>query len=131
MKLFIALSLFSGSAHAFVQPAAVSRVTQSKIQMALSAEELSAAVGEKVTDKKVVVFGVAADSGCGKSTFMRRLTSIFGGDTKLMDIGRETNTLVSDATTVICLDDYHLYDRTGRAENDITALHKDCQNWDL
>ena len=30
-------------------------------------------------------------------------------------------------TTVICLDDYHKYDRTGRKENDITALHKDCQ----
>jgi ABC-type transport system involved in cytochrome bd biosynthesis fused ATPase/permease subunit len=28
-----------------------------------------------------IVIGVAADSGCGKSTFMRRLTSIFGGDT--------------------------------------------------
>merc|ERR1711988_771738 len=70
------------------------------------------------------------DSGCGKSTFMRRMTSIFGGETKLLDIGRETNTLVSDMTTVICLDDYHKYDRTGRKENDITALHKDCQLWD-
>merc|ERR1719331_1115981 len=77
-----------------------------------------------------VVVGIAADSGCGKSTFMRRLTSIFGGESKLLDIGRETNTLVSDMTTVICLDDYHKYDRTGRAENKITALHADCQLWD-
>merc|ERR1719160_874669 len=82
-----------------------------------------------------VVIGVAADSGCGKSTFMRRLTSIFGGESKLNDIGRETNTLVSDMTTVICLDDYHKWDRTGRKSNPewpdgITALHKDCQNWD-
>jgi phosphoribulokinase len=61
---------------------------------------------------------------------MRRLTKIFGGDTKLMDIGRETNTLVSDLTTVICLDDYHKYDRKGRAETGITALAKDCQDWD-
>ena len=30
--------------------------------------------------QKPIVIGVAADSGCGKSTFMRRLTSIFGGD---------------------------------------------------
>ncbi len=30
-------------------------------------------------DEKVVLIGVAADSGCGKSTFMRRLTNIFGG----------------------------------------------------
>ena len=48
-----------------------------------------------------VVIGVAADSGCGKSTFMRRLTSIFGGECKLLDIGRETNTMVSDMTTDI------------------------------
>ena len=31
------------------------------------------------TDGGVVLIGVAADSGCGKSTFMRRLTGIFGG----------------------------------------------------
>merc|ERR1719252_180515 len=82
-----------------------------------------------------VVIGLAADSGCGKSTFMRRLTSIFGGESKLNDIGRETNTLVSDMTTVICLDDYHKWDRTGRKSNPewrdgITALHADCQLWD-
>merc|ERR1719327_2572073 len=87
------------------------------------------------SDVKPVVIGVAADSGCGKSTFMRRLTSIFGGESKLNDIGRETNTLVSDMTTVICLDDYHKWDRTGRKSNPewpdgITALHKECQNWD-
>merc|ERR1719502_699512 len=86
-------------------------------------------------DYNPVVIGVAADSGCGKSTFMRRLTSIFGGESKLLDIGRETNTLVSDMTTVICLDDYHKWDRTGRKSNPewpdgITALHADCQLWD-
>ena len=57
-----------------------------------------------------IVIGVAADSGCGKSTFMRRLTSIFGGDVVgplgggFDNGGWETNTLVSDLTTVICLD---------------------------
>merc|ERR1712087_916749 len=86
-------------------------------------------------DVKPVVIGLAADSGCGKSTFMRRMTGIFGGECKLLDIGRETNTLVSDMTTVICLDDYHKWDRTGRKSNPewpdgITALHKDCQLWD-
>merc|ERR1711871_651728 len=84
---------------------------------------------------KPVVIGIAADSGCGKSTFMRRLTSIFGGESKLLDIGRETNTLVSDMTTVICLDDYHKWDRQGRKSNPewpdgITALHEACQDWD-
>merc|ERR1719327_2390459 len=87
------------------------------------------------SDVKPVVVGIAADSGCGKSTFMRRLTAIFGGESKLLDIGRETNTLVSDMTTVICLDDYHKWDRTGRKSNPewpdgITALHADCQLWD-
>merc|ERR1719324_1412360 len=82
-----------------------------------------------------VVIGIAADSGCGKSTFMRRLTSIFGGESKLLDIGRETNTLVSDMTTVICLDDYHKYDRQQRKScpefpDGITALAADCQDWD-
>merc|ERR1712087_988157 len=86
-------------------------------------------------DVKPVVIGLAADSGCGKSTFMRRMTGIFGGESKLLDIGRETNTLVSDMTTVICLDDYHKWDRTGRKSNPewpdgITALHEACQNWD-
>lgn len=75
---------------------------------------------QNVGDAQVVVIGVAADSGCGKSTFMRRLTSIFGGDTVgplgggFDSGGWETNTLVSDLTTVICLDDYHLNDRQGR-----------------
>ena len=31
--------------------------------------------------ERVTLIGVAADSGCGKSTFMRRLTNIFGGET--------------------------------------------------
>lgn len=34
---------------------------------------------------KPVVIGLAADSGCGKSTFMRRMTGIFGGESKLLD----------------------------------------------
>jgi len=94
-----------------------------------------AAAQRAVSPEMAVVIGVAADSGCGKSTFMRRMTSIFGGESKLLDIGRETNTLVSDMTTVICLDDYHKWDRTGRQSNPewpdgITALHADCQKWD-
>jgi phosphoribulokinase len=85
-----------------------------------------------------IVIGVAADSGCGKSTFMRRLTNIFGGDvvgplgggfgTK---DGWETNTLVSDLTTVICLDDYHLNDRGGRKVTGRTALDPLENNFDL
>ena len=29
--------------------------------------------------EKPIVIGLAADSGCGKSTFMRRVTALFGG----------------------------------------------------
>ena len=104
---------------------ATSMVSQSRVVARASAAQMV----------DPVVVGVAADSGCGKSTFMRRLTSIFGGESKLLDIGRETNTLVSDMTTVICLDDYHKWDRTGRKSNPewpdgITALHEACQDWD-
>jgi len=84
-----------------------------------------------------IVIGVAADSGCGKSTFMRRLTNIFGGDVVgplgggFGNGGWETNTLVSDLTTVICLDDYHLNDREGRKVTKRTALDPEENNFDL
>jgi len=45
--------------------------------------------------------------------------------------GWETNTLVSDTTTVICLDDYHANDRQGRKESGLTALNSKEQNFDL
>jgi phosphoribulokinase len=84
-----------------------------------------------------IVIGVAADSGCGKSTFMRRLTSIFGGDV-VGPLGGghdkggwETNTLVSDLTTVICLDDFHCNDRGGRKVSGLTALNPKENNFDL
>lgn len=90
-------------------------------------------------DEKVLVVGVAADSGCGKSTFMRRLTKVFGGSSNVGPLGGgfgtpggwETNTLVSDMTTVICLDDYHLNDRQGRKVSGLTALHVKEQRFDL
>lgn len=89
-------------------------------------------------DEKVIVIGVAADSGCGKSTFMRRLTKVFGGK-NVGPLGGgfgapggwETNTLVSDVTTVICLDDYHLNDRGGRKVSGLTALNIKEQRFDL
>merc|ERR1711966_132801 len=84
-----------------------------------------------------IVIGLAADSGCGKSTFMRRVTSTFGGD-QCGPLGGgfgngtwETNTLVSDMATVICLDDYHLNDREGRKVSGLTALNTADQKFDL
>lgn len=43
----------------------------------------------------------------------------------------DSNTLISDMTTVICLDDYHCLDRKGRAEKKVTALAPAAQNFDL
>jgi len=85
-----------------------------------------------VTAKDTVVIGLAADSGCGKSTFMRRMTTLFGGDSKPPEGGNpDSNTLISDTTTVICLDDYHCLDRNGRKEANVTALAPEAQNFDL
>lgn len=88
--------------------------------------------------EKPILIGVAADSGCGKSTFMRRLTRVFGGESVGplgggfgAQGGWETNTLVSDLTTVICLDDYHLNDRGGRKITGRTALDPLENNFDL
>jgi len=78
------------------------------------------------------MIGLAADSGCGKSTFMRRVTSVFGGDPKPPKGGNpDSNTLLSDLTTVVCLDDYHSLDRFGRAEAGVTALAPESQHFDL
>ncbi len=64
---------------------------------------------------RVVLIGVAGDSGCGKSTFLRRITDVFG----------------EDFVTVICLDDYHSLDRKQRKETGITALDPRANNFDL
>eukprot|EP00954_Amorphochlora_amoebiformis_P025700 1374630-Amorphochlora_amoeboformis.AAC.1 len=58
--------------------------------------------------KRPVIFGVAADSGCGKSTFLRRVNAIFGTTTS------KAHTPTGDLITTICLDDFHTLDRTGR-----------------
>jgi phosphoribulokinase len=64
---------------------------------------------------RVVLIGVAGDSGCGKSTFLRRLIDLFG----------------EEFMTVICLDDYHSLDRKQRKEKGVTALNPKANNFDL
>lgn len=59
--------------------------------------------------ERVVLIGVAGDSGCGKSTFLRRLIDLFG----------------EELMTVICLDDYHSLDCKQRKETGITALDQE------
>jgi phosphoribulokinase len=129
MKL-LCLSMLVASASAFTSSAFMPKMRTN----VASTSNLNMALAEGQTP---IVIGVAADSGCGKSTFMRRLTSIFGGDV-VGPLGGgfeagswETNTLVSDLTTVICLDDYHLNDRNGRKESGLTALDTRENNFDL
>lgn len=64
---------------------------------------------------RVVLIGVAGDSGCGKSTFLRRLSDLFG----------------EELMTVICLDDYHSLDRKQRKAAGVTALDPKANNFDL
>lgn len=64
---------------------------------------------------RVVLIGVGGDSGCGKSTFLKRLRDLFS----------------PDLITVICLDDYHSLDRKQRKETGITALDPRANNFDL
>eukprot|EP00560_Eucampia_antarctica_P007907 CAMPEP_0197826010 /NCGR_PEP_ID=MMETSP1437-20131217/3017_1 /TAXON_ID=49252 ORGANISM="Eucampia antarctica, Strain CCMP1452" /NCGR_SAMPLE_ID=MMETSP1437 /ASSEMBLY_ACC=CAM_ASM_001096 /LENGTH=382 /DNA_ID=CAMNT_0043426253 /DNA_START=63 /DNA_END=1211 /DNA_ORIENTATION=- len=120
----------AASASAF-SPSTFTPSMQTNVQ---SSSTLNMALAEGQTP---IIIGVAADSGCGKSTFMRRLTNIFGGEKVgplgggFEDGGWETNTLVSDLTTVICLDDFHLNDRGGRKVSGLTALDTRENNFDL
>jgi phosphoribulokinase len=133
MKLSMSLAAFVGSATAFA-PTAFMPANTLRSAAPASSSSLNMALKE---GQVPIVIGVAADSGCGKSTFMRRLTSIFGGDVVgplgggFDNGGWETNTLVSDLTTVICLDDYHLNDREGRKVTQRTALDTAENNFDL
>jgi phosphoribulokinase len=130
MKLLVSFAALAATATAFAPSAFMPRMRQH----VESASTLNMALKEGQTP---IVIGVAADSGCGKSTFMRRLTNIFGGDVVgplgggFGNGGWETNTLVSDLTTVICLDDYHLNDRAGRKVTGLTALDTRENNFDL
>ncbi|KAL7598318.1 hypothetical protein Lser_V15G27108 [Lactuca serriola] len=43
----------------------------------------------------------------------------------------DSNILISDTTTIICLDDYHSFDRTGRKAKRVTALDPQTNDFDL
>jgi len=62
------------------------------------------------------MIGVAADSGCGKSTFLRRVLGALGTEVA------PGHTAIGDMLTVICLDDYHINDRAGRKATGLSAL---------
>merc|ERR1719498_567444 len=86
--------------------------------------EISPVMAQK-NIQRPVIFGVAADSGCGKSTFLRRVNAIFGTTTS------DTHTPSGDLITTICLDDYHTLDRTGRKDTGISALDVKANNFAL
>jgi len=70
----------------------------------------------KPLEKAPVMIGVAADSGCGKSTFLRRVLGALGTEVA------PGHTAIGDMLTVICLDDYHINDRAGRKATGLSAL---------
>ncbi|KAF8758054.1 hypothetical protein HU200_010783 [Digitaria exilis] len=79
-----------------------------------------------------VVIGLGGDSGCGKRTFVRRLASVLGDGAAPPRGGNpESNTLVGDTATVICLDDYHSLDRPARKARGLTALDPRANDFDL
>merc|ERR550514_1431350 len=76
-------------------------------------------------ERTPVMIGVAADSGCGKSTFLRRILGALGTEVK------PGHTAVGDMMTVICLDDYHINDRAGRKATGLTALDTKENDFEL
>ena len=62
-----------------------------------------------------VLIGVVGDSGSGKTTLSSCIAHAVG----------------TERATLICLDDYHRYDRTERERRGITALDPECNRLDL
>ncbi|HWF52161.1 MAG TPA: phosphoribulokinase [Solirubrobacteraceae bacterium] len=62
-----------------------------------------------------VILGVVGDSATGKTTFTRGLVRLLG----------------EENVTHVCTDDYHRYDRSQRAELNITPLDPDCNYMDI
>jgi phosphoribulokinase len=71
---------------------------------------------KEAMSKAPVMIGVAADSGCGKSTFLQRVMGALGTEVT------PGHTAIGEMMTVICLDDYHINDRAGRKATGLTAL---------
>jgi phosphoribulokinase len=65
--------------------------------------------------KQPILLGIVGDSGTGKTTFTQGITQVLG----------------EDRVAVICTDDYHKYNRTERAEKNLTPLHPDCNYLDI
>ena len=68
-------------------------------------------------------FGVG-DALCCMQLFSAEAFCLAGGNP-------DSNTLISDQAVVICLDDYHSLDRSGRKREGVTALDPKAQDFDL
>lgn len=62
-----------------------------------------------------LMLGIVGDSAAGKTTITNGIAQIIG----------------EEDATIVCLDDYHRYDRMERKENGISALHPDCNYIDI
>jgi phosphoribulokinase len=62
-----------------------------------------------------VILGIVGDSASGKTTLTRGLVRLLG----------------QDQVSLMCLDDYHRFDRTQRAGLGMTPLHPDCNHMDI
>ncbi|BDA40945.1 Phosphoribulokinase, chloroplastic [Coccomyxa sp. Obi] len=122
---------FSKANSSFYQGRSISRTSVAQVLRASRTRGNARTLIVQASDRTVMI-GLAADSGCGKSTFMRRMIGVFGGSPRAPEGGNpESNTLISDMATVICLDDYHSLDRTGRKEKGVTALDPKAQNFEM
>ncbi len=65
--------------------------------------------------RRPIILGIVGDSAAGKSTLSRGLAEVLG----------------EERVTVVCVDDYHKYDRRERAQLGITPLHPDCNYLDV
>ncbi|HEX3873652.1 MAG TPA: phosphoribulokinase [Solirubrobacteraceae bacterium] len=66
-------------------------------------------------EERPVILGVVGDSASGKTTLSRGLVELLGAGT----------------VTHVCTDDYHRYDRSQRADLNITPLNPDCNYIDI
>ena len=65
--------------------------------------------------RRPVMLGIAGDSAAGKTTLTTGIAAALG----------------PDRTTVICVDDYHRYDRQERTSIPFTVLHPECNYIDV
>jgi phosphoribulokinase len=62
-----------------------------------------------------IILGVVGDSASGKTTLTRGLVRVLG----------------QEQVSHVCLDDYHRYDRSQRAEMGVTPLDPGCNHMDI